>query len=117
MIEGWITRDAQSLLQPLQPLAFSSAAPQDVLPTIEVDESQTFQPIEGFGFALTGEHPFQRSHDTVGLDPQQVGHRLQTVFLLGGPVEGDPTGDGEEPPGVRSDRPLRDQGDRPDLPE
>src|SRR5476649_204834 len=54
MIEGWITRGAQSLLQPLQPLAFSSAVPQDALPTIEVDERQTFQPIEGFGFALTG---------------------------------------------------------------
>src|SRR5476651_994998 len=54
MIEGWITRDAQSLLQPLQPLAFSSAAPHDALPTIEVDETQTFQPIEGFGFSLTG---------------------------------------------------------------
>src|SRR5471030_287168 len=54
MIEGWISRDAQSLLQPLQPLAFSRSAPQETLPTIEVDERQTFQPIEGFGFALTG---------------------------------------------------------------
>jgi glucosylceramidase len=54
MIEGWITRDASALLQPLQPLAFSKTAPQDDLPTIDVDESQTFQPIEGFGFALTG---------------------------------------------------------------
>src|SRR5471032_1994195 len=54
MIEGWITRDASALLQPLQPLAFSKTTPQDDLPTIDVDESQTFQPIEGFGFALTG---------------------------------------------------------------
>src|SRR5471032_3057672 len=54
MIERWISRDAQSLLQPLQPLAVSRSAPQDALPTIEVDERQTFQPIEGFGFALTG---------------------------------------------------------------
>lgn len=54
MIEGWITRDANALLQPMQPVAFSSSASQDGLPTIEIDDSRTFQPIEGFGFALTG---------------------------------------------------------------
>jgi glucosylceramidase len=54
MIEGWVTRDATSLLQPMQPVAFSRSSPQDALPTIEVDDSRTFQPIEGFGFALTG---------------------------------------------------------------
>jgi glucosylceramidase len=54
MMEGWITRDAKSLLQPMQPVAFSKSVPQDALPTIDVDDSQTFQPIEGFGFALTG---------------------------------------------------------------
>lgn len=54
MIEGWVTRDAKSLLQPLPPAAFSRPAPQDALPTIDVDDRQTFQPIEGFGFALTG---------------------------------------------------------------
>jgi glucosylceramidase len=54
MIEGWVTRNANSLLQPMQPLAFSKALPRDALPTIEIDESRTFQPIEGFGFALTG---------------------------------------------------------------
>ena len=54
MIEGWITRGADALLQPMQPVAFSKSSPQDDLPTIEVDESRTFQPIEGFGFALTG---------------------------------------------------------------
>ena len=54
MIEGWISRDASALLQPLQPLAFSKSASHDALPTIDVDDSQTFQPIEGFGFALTG---------------------------------------------------------------
>jgi glucosylceramidase len=54
MIEGWVTRSATSLLQPLPPAAFSKALPEDALPTIEIDDSQTFQPIEGFGFALTG---------------------------------------------------------------
>lgn len=54
MIEGWVTRDAGSLLQPLQPVAFSRSTPPEALPTIDIDDSRTFQPIEGFGFSLTG---------------------------------------------------------------
>jgi glucosylceramidase len=54
MIEGWVTRDANVLLQAMQPVAFSRSSPQEALPTIEIDDSRTFQPIEGFGFALTG---------------------------------------------------------------
>ena len=54
MIESWITRDASAPLQPQPPLAFTNSAPHDSLATIEVDDSRTFQPIEGFGFALTG---------------------------------------------------------------
>jgi len=54
MIEGWVTRNAKSLLQPMQPVAFSRSSPEDALPTIDVDEGRTFQPIEGFGFSLTG---------------------------------------------------------------
>jgi glucosylceramidase len=38
----------------MQPVAFSRSLPRDALPTIEIDDSRTFQPIEGFGFALTG---------------------------------------------------------------
>ncbi|TXL69497.1 glucosylceramidase [Vineibacter terrae] len=38
----------------MQPVAFSRSLPQDALPTIEIDDNRTFQPIEGFGFALTG---------------------------------------------------------------
>ena len=40
MIEGWVTRNATSLLQPMQPAAFSKLLPQDALPTIDVDDSQ-----------------------------------------------------------------------------
>jgi glucosylceramidase len=53
-IEGWVTRDAQSLLQPIEPVPFSLSPAQNPYPTIEVAGDQTFQPIEGFGFALTG---------------------------------------------------------------
>jgi len=54
MIEGWVTRDARSLLQPLPTVSFSRSVPHDGLSTIDVDDGQTFQPIEGFGFSLTG---------------------------------------------------------------
>ena len=54
MIEGWVTRNAKALLQPMQPVAFSGSLPRDALPTIEIDDGRTFQPIEGFGFSLTG---------------------------------------------------------------
>jgi len=40
------------LLQPQQPLAFSSK--RSDLPTLTIDPEQCFQPIEGFGFSLTG---------------------------------------------------------------
>ncbi|HTR86418.1 MAG TPA: hypothetical protein VMI56_18190, partial [Reyranella sp.] len=53
-IEGWVSRDANTLLQPMPPVAFSQGAPHDDLPVIEVDDGRTFQPIEGFGFSLTG---------------------------------------------------------------
>ena len=38
----------------MQPVAFSRSVPQEPLPTIDIDDSRTFQPIEGFGFSLTG---------------------------------------------------------------
>jgi glucosylceramidase len=53
MIEGWVSRAADALLQPLPPVAFSDSA-SEALPTIEIDDTRTFQPIEGFGFSLTG---------------------------------------------------------------
>ncbi|MDB5031844.1 MAG: glucosylceramidase [Mucilaginibacter sp.] len=50
----WLTNaDRSALFQQQQPIAFSNKA--DVAnPTIQVDEKETFQPIDGFGFALTG---------------------------------------------------------------
>ena len=80
MIEGWVTRDANSLLQPLQPMAFSRSAPQEDLPTIEVDDGQTFQPIEGFGFALTGGSAYLLA----GLAAAERADLLQELF---GPTE------------------------------
>jgi glucosylceramidase len=76
MIEGWVTRDANSLLQPMAPVAFSSASPSDALPTIHVDDEQTFQPIEGFGFALTGGSAYLLA----GLPASERATLLQELF-------------------------------------
>lgn len=78
MIEGWVTRDANSMLQPLQPVAFSRSVPQEALPTIETDEGRTFQPIEGFGFSLTGGSAYLLA----GLDPADRANLLQELFGL-----------------------------------
>src|SRR3981189_871107 len=78
MIEGWVTRDANSLLHPMQPVAFSKSVPQDALPTIEIDDSRTFQPIEGFGFALTGGSAYLLA----GLHAAERADLLQELFGL-----------------------------------
>ena len=78
MIEGWVTRDANSLLQPMQPVAFSRSLPQEALPTIEIDDSRTFQPIEGFGFALTGGSAYLLA----GLAAAERADLLQELFGL-----------------------------------
>ena len=50
----WLTNTDKSALFDLQnpPLRFSKTANPGL--TIDVDDKQTFQPIDGFGFALTG---------------------------------------------------------------
>jgi glucosylceramidase len=78
MIEGWVTRNAHSLLHSMQPVAFSRSLPHDGLPTIEIDDSRTFQPIEGFGFALTG----GSAHLLAGLAAADRADLLQELFGL-----------------------------------
>lgn len=78
MIEGWVTHNANALLQPMQPVAFSESPPQDSLPTIEVDDSRIFQPIEGFGFALTGGSAYLLA----GLTAKDRSALLQELFGL-----------------------------------
>jgi glucosylceramidase len=80
MIEGWITRDANALLQPMQPVTFSRSLPQDSLSEIEIDDRRTFQPIEGFGFALTGGSAYLLA----GLGAAERTDLLQELF---GPTE------------------------------
>jgi glucosylceramidase len=78
MMAGWVTRDARSLLQPMQPVAFSRPVPHEALPTIEIDDSRTFQPIEGFGFALTGGSAYLLA----GLHAAERADLLQELFGL-----------------------------------
>ncbi len=78
MIEGWITRGTDALLQPMQPVAFSRSLLHGALPTIEIDDSRTFQPIEGFGFALTGGSAYLLA----GLGAPGRANLLQELFGL-----------------------------------
>jgi glucosylceramidase len=53
-VEVWLTTpDKSALFARQQPLAFDAASP-NANPTITVDDRRRFQPIDGFGFALTG---------------------------------------------------------------
>uniref|UniRef100_Q024E9 Glucosylceramidase n=1 Tax=Solibacter usitatus (strain Ellin6076) TaxID=234267 RepID=Q024E9_SOLUE len=52
--EVWLTTPDKSALFERQKQSPVLAAPGSRNPTIEIDERQKFQPIDGFGFALTG---------------------------------------------------------------
>src|SRR5580698_3161306 len=78
MIEGWVTRDANSLLQHMRSVSFSRSLPQEALPTIEIDDRRTFQPIEGFGFSLTGGSAYLLA----GLPKADRANLLQELFSL-----------------------------------
>jgi glucosylceramidase len=84
-LDSWITRNAQSLFQPAQPKSFEQPAQPNDYPTIEVDSGQTFQTMEGFGFALTG----GSASLIAGLGPNDRTALLQELF-----------GDGEESIGL-----------------
>ena len=53
-VEYWLTKSDQSVLLQKQPKSLVFATEINTFPTIDVDESQTFQTIDGFGFTLTG---------------------------------------------------------------
>lgn len=50
----WLTTVDRSALFTRQPEPLHFATPSDPLPTITVNDMEQYQPIEGFGFALTG---------------------------------------------------------------
>ncbi len=50
----WVTKADKSILLKKQANLFAFGTPQNVIQKIEVDTTQTFQTIDGFGFTLTG---------------------------------------------------------------
>ena len=52
--EAWLTTPDKSALFERQKASLGVASPGSTNLTIEIDERQKFQPIDGFGFALTG---------------------------------------------------------------
>jgi len=72
----WLTTaDRASLFsQQTSPLHFGT--PKDAIPTIDVDDKQTFQSIDGFGFALTG----GSAHLLMRMEAQQRSNLLRELF-------------------------------------
>jgi glucosylceramidase len=76
----WLTTPDRSQLLTLQkdPLHFSASA--NTLPTIEVNDDQQYQPIDGFGFAVTG----GSAQLLMRMDPAQRGALLRELFAASG---------------------------------
>jgi glucosylceramidase len=76
----WLTTPDRSQLLTLQkdPLHFSASA--NTLPTIDVNDDQQYQPIDGFGFAVTG----GSAQLLMRMDPAQRGALLRELFAASG---------------------------------
>jgi glucosylceramidase len=53
-MDFWLTRGNESVLLQKQSYALSFNSPVNQYPTIEVNETSTFQSVDGFGYTLTG---------------------------------------------------------------
>ncbi len=53
-VDFWLTKGDQSVTLQKQTTVLGFGTAANIYPTIEVDDSQTFQSIDGFGFTLTG---------------------------------------------------------------
>ena len=53
-VDFWLTKADQTVLLQKQSAVLAFGTPANIYPSIEVDETQTFQTIDGFGYALTG---------------------------------------------------------------
>lgn len=78
-IESWITTgDQSSLLAKDKGLTFGTEAP--TLPVIEVDTTQAFQTIDGFGYALTGGSAYLINQKLTSGEREKL---LKELFLTG----------------------------------
>jgi glucosylceramidase len=77
-VEQWLTTADRAQAMQRQPaLAFKAARP--ALPTIEIDAGKAFQPIDGFGFAVTG----GSAQLIMKMSPAARGALLQEIFGRG----------------------------------
>jgi glucosylceramidase len=53
-VDFWLTKADQSVLLQKQSTVLSFGTSYNIYPTIEIDDSQIFQTVDGFGFTLTG---------------------------------------------------------------
>ncbi|HEV2710359.1 MAG TPA: glycoside hydrolase family 30 beta sandwich domain-containing protein [Edaphobacter sp.] len=72
----WLTTPDKSSLLQLQSTSLRFTKPAGSNPTIDVDDKQTFQAIDGFGFALTGGSAQLIMH----MDPAKRAALLQELF-------------------------------------
>jgi glucosylceramidase len=72
----WLTTPDKSFLFQLQPTSLQFGKQTGTNPTINVDDKQTFQTIDGFGFALTG----GSAQLIMKMDPAQRAALLQELF-------------------------------------
>jgi glucosylceramidase len=79
-VESWITTgDKSALLKKTAGISFTTVA--DSLPVIEIDTTQKFQTIDGFGFSLTGGSAY---HINRKLNAAQREALLKELFLTDG---------------------------------
>ena len=78
-VESWITRVDQSALLQKQSTALSFGTAGNAYPFIDVDSTQTFQTIDGFGFSLTGGSAYVINH----LNATDKANLLQELFGSG----------------------------------
>ncbi len=74
-VDFWLTKSDQSVLLQKQNKFSFSDKPNEI-PTIEIDETQTFQTIDGFGYTLTGGSAFVINR----LDKSSKKRLLQELF-------------------------------------
>lgn len=79
-ITYWLTKSDQSVLFAKQPAGLTFKAGSNAYPTIEVNAGQTYQEIDGFGYALTG-----GSATLIhALSPEKQDALLKELFLTSG---------------------------------
>jgi len=76
----WLTTPDKSSLLQLQKISLRFANPDGTNPTIDVDDKQTLQTMDGFGFALTGGSAQLIMH----MDPAKRAALLQELFTDNG---------------------------------